>query len=45
MYEIIKVIKHSSYDGYISIEFEGMEDCKKGSKISLDNVRRIWEQV
>jgi sugar phosphate isomerase/epimerase len=45
IYEIIKVIKHSNYGGYISIEFEGMEDCKKGSKISLDNVRRIWEQV
>lgn len=45
IYEIIKVIKHSNYDGYISIEFEGMEDCKKGSKISIDNVRRIWEQV
>ncbi|MGM7722788.1 sugar phosphate isomerase/epimerase family protein [Metabacillus sp. Hm71] len=45
MYEVIKVIKHSNYDGYISIEFEGMEECKHGSKISLDNVRRIWEQV
>ncbi|PLS09651.1 sugar phosphate isomerase/epimerase family protein [Neobacillus cucumis] len=45
IYEIIKVIKHSNYDGFISIEFEGMEDCKRGSKISLDNVRRIWEQV
>ncbi|WP_299092844.1 sugar phosphate isomerase/epimerase [uncultured Metabacillus sp.] len=45
MYEVIKVIKHSNYDGYISIEFEGMEECKRGSKISLDNVRRIWEQV
>ncbi|MBO1514859.1 sugar phosphate isomerase/epimerase family protein [Metabacillus bambusae] len=45
MYEVIKVIKHSNYDGFISIEFEGIENCKQASKISLDNVRRIWEQV
>jgi len=45
LYEVIKVIKHSNYDGFISIEFEGMEDCKEGSRISLENVRRIWAQV
>ncbi|KKI92491.1 sugar phosphate isomerase [Bacillus sp. SA1-12] len=45
IYEVIKVIKNSHYDGYISIEFEGMEECKQGSRISMDNVRRIWEQV
>ncbi|MFC0470403.1 sugar phosphate isomerase/epimerase [Halalkalibacter kiskunsagensis] len=45
MYEIIKLIKQYGYDNYVSIEFEGMEECKQGSKISLDNVRRIWEEV
>jgi inosose dehydratase len=43
--EILKVIKQSGYDGYISIEFEGMEECKQAAKISLDNVRKIWEAV
>ncbi|ASN04201.1 sugar phosphate isomerase/epimerase family protein [Virgibacillus necropolis] len=43
--EVIKVIKQSGYDGYISIEFEGLEECKQGSRIGLDNVRRIWEEV
>ncbi|NYE03498.1 sugar phosphate isomerase/epimerase [Bacillus niacini] len=43
--EVLKVIKHSGYDGYISIEFEGMEDCEKAAKISFDNVRRIWDAV
>jgi inosose dehydratase len=43
--EILKVIKQSGYDGYISIEFEGMEECKKAAKISFDNVKRIWEVV
>ncbi|HEU5138387.1 MAG TPA: sugar phosphate isomerase/epimerase family protein [Bacillales bacterium] len=45
MWEMIKVIKASGYDGYVSIEFEGMEDCRTGSKIGMDNVRRILEEV
>jgi inosose dehydratase len=43
--EVLKVIKHSGYDGYISIEFEGMEDCEYAAKISFDNVRQIWDAV
>ncbi|MDQ0973610.1 inosose dehydratase [Neobacillus niacini] len=43
--EVLKVIKQSGYNGYISIEFEGIEECKKAAKISLDNVKGIWEAV
>ncbi|EKN65228.1 xylose isomerase [Neobacillus bataviensis LMG 21833] len=43
--EVLKVVKQSGYDGYISIEFEGMEDCERAAKISLDNVRQIWEAL
>nr|WP_306220294.1 sugar phosphate isomerase/epimerase family protein [Cohnella sp. WQ 127256] len=43
--EIIRIIKRSGYSGYISIEFEGMEDCRKGSRIALDNVKRLWNEV
>ncbi|MGE6257136.1 sugar phosphate isomerase/epimerase family protein [Heyndrickxia sporothermodurans] len=39
--EILQIVKNSGYDGYLSIEFEGMEDARKGSKISMDNVRRL----
>lgn len=45
MEEIIRLVKHSGYDGYISIEFEGMEESKTGAKISLDNVRRLWDGI
>lgn len=45
MVEVIRVIKQSGYDGYISIEFEGMEDPRVGSKIGMANARRIWEEV
>jgi sugar phosphate isomerase/epimerase len=43
--EIMKLIKNSGYDGFLTVEFEGMEDCKIGSKIGMDNVRRLWDEV
>jgi sugar phosphate isomerase/epimerase len=43
--EIVKLIKTSGYDGYLTIEFEGMEDCRTGSRIGMDNVRRLWDEV
>lgn len=43
--EILRIVKRSGYDGFLSIEYEGMEDCRKGTKIAFENVRRIWEEV
>jgi len=37
---IANYIKQSGYDGAIAIEFEGMEECKIASQISLMNVKR-----
>ncbi|MFD0717628.1 sugar phosphate isomerase/epimerase family protein [Paenibacillus sp. GCM10027626] len=45
MREVLRAVKESGYDGYLSIEFEGMEDCRLGSEIGLENVRRIWDEV
>jgi sugar phosphate isomerase/epimerase len=45
MYEIIGQIKKSGYDGNIAIEFEGFEEPAYASKVSLDNARRIWDEV
>ncbi|WP_420850641.1 sugar phosphate isomerase/epimerase family protein [Paenibacillus lutrae] len=45
MWEVLRVVKESGYDGYLSIEFEGMEECKQGSRIALENVKRIWAEV
>jgi len=45
MKSVLKIIKDSGYNGYLSIEFEGMEDCKKGSKIGLDNLKRILGEI
>ncbi|MNN92610.1 hypothetical protein D3C81_2109190 [compost metagenome] len=45
LWDILRLIKNSGYDGYLSIEFEGMEDCRTGTRIALDNVRRIWNEA
>ena len=37
--EIIHMIKESGFDGYISIEFEGMEPCCRATDISLSMTR------
>ncbi|OMF24982.1 sugar phosphate isomerase [Paenibacillus sp. FSL H8-0548] len=42
--KIVKLIKESGYDGYITIEFEGMEECKAASRIAMDNLRRFWNE-
>ncbi len=39
----IKVIKDSGYDGFLSIEFEGMEDNRMALEIGLANLRRYSE--
>ncbi|ULL13563.1 sugar phosphate isomerase/epimerase [Paenibacillus sp. H1-7] len=45
MRQVISIVKRSGYDGYISVEFEGMEDCYTGSKLGLEAVRRLWDEV
>ena len=45
MRAILREIKRSGYDGYLSVEFEGMEDCRLGSRLGLENARRMWAEV
>ena len=45
MYNIIRTVKSSGFDGNIFIEYEGMEDCLYGTKVSLDNVKNIYRNV
>ncbi|MCA9417546.1 MAG: sugar phosphate isomerase/epimerase, partial [Candidatus Omnitrophica bacterium] len=35
--KILHEVKKSGYDGYISLEFEGMEECREACKIGMDN--------
>ncbi|MGF7048629.1 sugar phosphate isomerase/epimerase [Paenibacillus sp. DS2015] len=45
LYEILRIMKQSGYDNYMSIEYEGMEECRKGTQIAFNNVNRIWNEV
>lgn len=44
-YQCLKIIHESGYRGYVSIEFEGMEDVLLGVEISLENLNRYLAQM
>lgn len=37
--QCLQTIKRSGYDGYVAVEFEGMEDCIEAMTIGLENIR------
>lgn len=41
----LKILKHAGYDGYITVEFEGMEKAKDGVKWGLNTLKRIEEII
>lgn len=43
--EIVRYLKSNGYDGHLTIEFEGLEDCRLGSKAGMDNARRFWAEA
>lgn len=43
--KIVKIIKDFGYDGYVTIEFEGMESFEAGNKIGMENLKRFWEEA
>ena len=43
--QCLRVLKNAGYDGYIGVEFEGMEDCIQGISIGLANLRRYIAEV
>jgi len=40
VYQCLKIMKNSGYDGILSIEFEGMEDPLLGIRVGLQNLRK-----
>ncbi|WP_454189851.1 sugar phosphate isomerase/epimerase family protein [Paenibacillus sp. Marseille-Q7038] len=45
MRDVIQLVKSSGYDGYLSLEFEGLEDCEFGARAGLANVKRFWDEA
>lgn len=45
MHSIVKRIKDSGYDGFVTIEFEGIEECLLASATGLANAKRLFAEV
>lgn len=44
-YQCLKIIYNSGYRGYVSLEFEGMEDNMEAITISMENLNRYLAQI
>ncbi len=45
VFQCLSIVKASGYDAYVSIEFEGMENCLDGVSIGLENIRKMLEML
>ncbi len=43
--QCIRVLKNNGYDGWLSVEYEGLEDNMLGVQLSLANLKRFWEMA
>lgn len=43
--EALKLIKRSGYDGYFTLEFEGVEESLSATRIGLQNITRLWNEI
>ncbi len=44
-YQLLAVMKNAGYDGYISMEFEGIEENIMANRISIENLKRMLAQL
>jgi len=44
-YQILLAISKSGYDGYVSLEFEGIEETVSAVTISAENLKRMLEDI
>ena len=44
-FQILSAIKASGYDGYVSLEFEGIEDTMMAVSISIENLQRMIKDI
>ncbi|TCM93218.1 sugar phosphate isomerase/epimerase [Paenibacillus sp. BK033] len=45
MRRVLGIVKQSGYDGYISVEFEGLEPCRFGVQQGLHQLKKIWQSL
>ncbi|MCQ2461951.1 MAG: sugar phosphate isomerase/epimerase [Clostridia bacterium] len=45
VYQCLKILKNSGYDGYLTVEFEGMEDAVTGVTCGFNTLKKLIETV
>lgn len=45
VFQCLSILKANGYDGFVSVEFEGLEDCEKGIKIGYNNLNEIMKRL
>lgn len=45
VFQSLTVLKNSGYDGYVSIEFEGLEDAVYGIQLGLENLNKYLDEL
>ena len=43
--QCLKILKRVNYDGYVSVEYEGVEDCIAGISRGLANLKRFISEI
>ncbi|MHC1696184.1 MAG: sugar phosphate isomerase/epimerase family protein [Eubacteriales bacterium] len=43
--QCLSALKRAGYDGFVSVEFEGMEDALRGIAIGAANLRRFMDEI
>ena len=45
IWDVMRTIKNSDFDGDVYLEYEGMEECEYGTHVSCANMKRIYGEV
>ena len=45
VFQCLSILKSSGYDGFVSIEFEGMENCLDGISVGFENLKKMLEML
>ena len=43
--ELKTILKNAGYEGYVSVEFEGLENCLDGIEIGFANLKKMTEML
>lgn len=45
VYQCLSIAKSAGYDGFVSVEFEGMENCLTGIEVGFENLKKMVDSL